>query len=252
VAYERELLRFIAWMGGKPRSEVLFDYRDHLRDKGLGPTTIQWRTTVARAFLKFAEVHRYVENPVVGDFKPLRGNSGFAPRVLSGRELKRLLNVPDRRSQRGKRDALVLACLAVGGLRAGEVCRLNADDVEIHQSRIVLHVVGKRRKHRLVPLQGKWVALLRSYVRSWSQSEGDRPLFWCGQRGHEDKRLTVAAVDYLVRLHAKESGLDGISAHALRHTAASLAIDAGEPVHRLRDRLGHSNIVVTSRYLHTR
>jgi integrase len=40
------------------------------------------------------------------------------------------------------------------------------------------------------------------------------------------------------------------SAHNLRHTAASLAIDAGEPLHRLRDRLGHSSVLVTSRYLH--
>jgi integrase len=239
-------------MGGKPRSEVLFDYRDHLRAKGLNPTTIQWRTTVARAFLRFAEIQGYVEGPIVGDFKPPRGNSGFAPRFLTDRDLRRLLNMPDRRSQKGKRDALILACLGVGGLRAGEVCRLNADHVEIHRSRIVLHVAGKLRKHRLVPLQGEWVGLLRSYVRSWPQSRGDRPLFWCGQRGHEDKRLTVAAVDYLVRRHARVAGLRGISAHALRHTAASLAIDAGEPLHRLRDRLGHSNIVVTSRYLHTR
>jgi preprotein translocase subunit SecY len=42
----------------------------------------------------------------------------------------------------------------------------------------------------------------------------------------------------------------GIIAHYLRHTAASLAIDAGEPLHRLRDRLGHSSVLVTSRYLH--
>lgn len=42
-----------------------------------------------------------------------------------------------------------------------------------------------------------------------------------------------------------------MSAHDLRHTAASLAIDAGEPLHRLRDRLGHSSVLVTSRYLHT-
>ncbi|MBU8912920.1 MAG: site-specific integrase [Spirochaetales bacterium] len=44
--------------------------------------------------------------------------------------------------------------------------------------------------------------------------------------------------------------LTSLHPHALRHTAASLAIDAGEPLHRLRDRLGHSSVLVTSRYLH--
>ncbi len=250
LAYERELRRFIAWVGGKPGPEVLFDYRDYLREKNLGPTTIQWRTTVARAFLRFGENQGYLNEPVVGDFKPPRGKTGFAPRILSRRELKRLLDAPDRRSQRGKRDALVLVCLGVGGLRASEVCRLNAADVQIQRGQIVLHVTGKRRKHRLVPLSGEWANLFRSYLRSWPKSQGDNSLFWCGQPGCEDKRLTVAAIDYLVRQHTKESGLHGISAHALRHTAASLAIDAGESLHRLRDRLGHSSILVTSRYLH--
>jgi integrase len=75
-------------------------------------------------------------------------------------------------------------------------------------------------------------------------------MFWCGQPGHETRRMTVAAVDYLVRTHARTAGLAGIGAHALRHTAASLAIESGEPLHHLRDRLGHSSVVVTSRYLH--
>ena len=250
VAYKRELRRFLAWLVGEPVPEVLYDYRDYLREKGLGPTTIQWRTTVARAFLKFAEAHGYLEGPVVGDFKPPKGKTGFAPRILSKRELNKLLTAPDRRSRRGKRDALVLACLGVGGLRASEVCRLNAEDVQIRHSQVVLHVNGKRRKRRLVPLPPEWCSLLRSYLRSWPECTGSASLFWCGQPGHEDKRLTGAAVDYVVRQNAEVAGLTGVSAHTLRHTAASQAIDAGEPLHRLRDRLGHSSVLITSRYLH--
>ena len=250
VAYERELRRFLAWLVGAPGPEILYDYRDCLREKGLGPTTIQWRTTVARAFLKFAENYGYLEETVVGDFKPPKGKTGFAPRILSKRELNQLLAAPDRRSRRGKRDALILACLGVGGLRASEVCRLNAEDVQIRRSGVVLHVNGKRRKHRLVPLPSEWSSLVRSYLRSWPECTGSTMLFWCGQPGHEDKRLTVAAIDYVVRRHALTAGLTGVSAHTLRHTAASLAVDAGEPIHRLRDRLGHSSVLVTSRYLH--
>ena len=250
VAYERELRRFLAWLGNEPGPGVLYDYRDYLREKGLGPTTIQWRTTVARSFLKFAEAHGYLEEPVVNDFRPPKGKTGFAPRVLSKWELKRLLTAPDRRSRRGKRDALVLICLGVGGLRASEVCRLNAEDVQIRRSQVVLHVNGKRRKHRLVPLPPEWCGLFRGYQRSWPECTGATPLFLCGQPGHEDKRLSVAAVDYVVRQNALATRLTGVSAHALRHTAASLAIDAGEPLHRLRDRLGHSSVLVTSRYLH--
>ena len=44
--------------------------------------------------------------------------------------------------------------------------------------------------------------------------------------------------------------IPGISAHSLRHTSASLGIESGEPIHHVRDRLGHSSIVVTEKYLH--
>jgi len=251
LAYERELRRFLSWLTDDPHAETLFDYRDHLRDRELSPTTVRWRTTVARAFLLFAEEHGHVQSGAAGDFKPPRGKSGFAPRVLSASELQQLLNAPDRRSRRGRRDTAALLCLGIGGLRAGEVCRLNVEHVRIECERVVLHVSGKGRKERLVSIPGKHSRVFRAYLSSWPESHGGRkPLFWCGQPGQESKRMTVSAIDYLVRMHGRAAELDGIGAHALRHTAASLAIEAGEPLHRLRDRLGHSSVLVTSRYLH--
>lgn len=250
-AYERELLRFLAWLPTAPTPEVLFDYRDFLRARSLGPTTIQWRTTVARAFLKFAADQIGVGAPEVGDFKPPKGTTGFVPHVLTRGQLSALVGAPDRRTKRGKRDGLVLAFMGVGGLRAGEVCRLDRVDITIRGGTVVLRVSGKGRKQRLVPLSGPWAAPVRSYMTAWPERGIDHePAFWCGQPGNEDRRLTVAAVDYLVRMHAATAGLAEVSAHDLRHTAASLAIDAGEPLHRLRDRLGHSSVLVTSRYLH--
>jgi integrase/recombinase XerD len=251
LAYERELRRFLAWLPTAPTTEVLFDYRDHLRARGLGSTTVQWRTTVARAFLKFAAAHTGAQVPAVGDFRPPKGVTGFAPHVLTRGQRSALLAAPDKRTRRGKRDALVLAFMGVGGLRAGEVCRLDRGDVTIQGGTVVMRVSGKGRKQRLVPLSGPWATPVRSYMGAWADRGVEtEPAFWCGQPGHEDRRLTVAAVDYIVRRYAAVADLKGVSAHDLRHTAASLAIDAGEPLHRLRDRLGHSSVLVTSRYLH--
>ncbi len=251
LAYERELRRFLAWLPGAPTAEVLFDYRDFLRMRGLGPTTVQWRTTVARAFLKFAAAQDGAQTPAVGDFRPPKGVTGFAPHVLTRGQLNALLAAPDRRTKRGKRDGLVLAFMGVGGLRAGEVCRLDREDTTIRNGTVVLRVSGKGRKQRLVALPGSWAAPVRSYMGAWPERGTDpEPAFWCGRPDHEERRLTVAAVDYIVRRKAAVAGLQDVSAHDLRHTAASLAIEAGEPLHRLRDRLGHSSVLVTSRYLH--
>ena len=50
VAYERELRRFLAWL---PAPEVgsCERYVAHLRERGLSPTTVRWRATVAAKFL---------------------------------------------------------------------------------------------------------------------------------------------------------------------------------------------------------
>lgn len=251
LAYERELRRFLAWLPAAATAEVLFDYRDHLRERKLGATTIQWRTTVARAFLKFAADQDGANAPAVGDFRPPKGTTGFVPHVLARQQLNALIAAPDRRTLRGKRDALVLAFMGIGGLRAGEVCRLSRADIRLQSGKVVLVVSGKGRKQRLVPLSGSWAGPVRSYMGAWVERDVEHePAFWCGQPGHEDRRLTVAAVDYIVRRHAASADLVDVSSHDLRHTAASLAIDDGEPLHRLRDRMGHSSLLVTSRYLH--
>ena len=250
-AYDRELRRFLAWLPAVLTAEILFDYRDHLREKGLGPTTIRWRTTIARRFLLFAKRRGLLELDLVADFKPPKGKVGFAPRVLTQGELDGLINAPDRRTARGRRDATVLVCLGVGGLRAGEVCRLNADDVEVRPHEVVLTVNGKGRKQRQVVLPGRWVALYQGYLKMWPRSrKPGNPFFWCGPSG--DRRLTGAAVDYLVRGAAEAVGVAGLNPHALRHTAATLEIYYGTPLPIVQAKLGHSSILTTMRYLHVR
>ena len=248
-AYDREIARFLAWLHENPTSETLFDYRDHLREKGLGPTTIRWRTTVIKRLLQWSTRRGFLDRDLTADFTPPKGKTGFAPRVLSAGELARLLDAPDRRTARGRRDAAILVCLGVGGLRAGEVCALNAQDVLIRDHEVVLTVNGKGKKQRMVTLPGKHVALFRAYLAMWKKCrKPGRPYFWGGRS--DSKRMTVAGIDYLVKRTGEEAEIPGLHPHALRHTAATLAIRSGMPLHDVQTKLGHSAITTTARYLH--
>ena len=248
-AYKRELTRFLDWLPATPTDETLFDYRDHLRKKNLGPTTIRWRTTVARSFLLFAKRRGLLDLDLVADFKPPKGKTGFAPRVLAQSELDRLLDAPDRRTAKGRRDAAILVCLGVGGLRAGEVCALNAQDVLIRDHEVVLTVNGKGRKQRTVDLPGQWIGLFQAYLRMWGKSrKPGTPFFWGGRL--DDKRITGAGIDYLVKQAGQAAGIHSLHPHALRHTAATIALKSGETLNRVMTKLGHSTVSTTARYLH--
>ena len=50
--------------------------------------------------------------------------------------------------------------------------------------------------------------------------------------------------------HAVQSALPGVRFHDLRHTAASLLIQAGVDLYRVGTILGHSDIRTTKRYTH--
>jgi integrase/recombinase XerC len=144
----------------------------------------------------------------------------------------------------------ILVCLGVGGLRAGEVCALSFGDVESTNHRVVLRVNGKGRKVRLVPLSGPAAEAIRAYRRDAvnGRTPADAPFFTSLRE--RPLRLTVPSVDYILRRCCEAAGIPRINAHALRHTAASFAIEGGMPLHRVRDLLGHSSVLVTSRYLH--
>jgi len=249
VAYEREVVRFLAWLD-RPEVGCVERYVAALRAQGLSPTTVRWRATVAAKYLRSACDQGILADDPTRGFRAPKGTSGFAPRVLSAGDLRRLLRAPDRRSHRGKRDLAILVCLGVGGLRAGEVCALSHGDVESTSHRVVLRVNGKGRKVRLVPLSGPAAEALRAYRRdAVTRRPPDDAPFFTSLRTHP-MRLTVPSVDYILRRCCEQAGLPRINAHALRHTAASIAIEGGMPLHRVRDLLGHSSVLVTSRYLH--
>lgn len=57
----------------------------------------------------------------------------------------------------------------------------------------------------------------------------------------------------IVKAAAVRAGIQGnVSAHWLRHSHASHALDRGANIALVRDTLGHSSLAVTSRYTHAK
>jgi integrase/recombinase XerD len=170
------------------------------------------------------------------------------PPVLSPEEVKRVLTLATSLKARA------MLTLAYGcGLRAGEVVRLRAGDIDSEQM-IIRIVQSKGRKDRHVMLPAEVLALLRQWwkVRPSGADAGIAG----GQRWLFPGRsarlpLTTRQFARLFKEAAKAAGLrKTLSLHTLRHSFATHLLERGTDIRLIQALLGHDKLETTARYTH--
>jgi integrase/recombinase XerD len=161
--------------------------------------------------------------------------------VLSRDEIDRLeLFAPT------ERDKLILRLLADTGIRVGELCGLELDDVIAAQDRrAFVKVRGKGAKERLVPLAPPLVRRIERYVRVRPVDARGTRLFIAARRdaNGEFAPLTSSGVLQLIRAAADRAGMTRrIHPHLFRHSFATEALRRGMNPVQLAQLLGHSGL----------
>lgn len=196
---------------------------------------------------------RILANPAEGVALPRKTRKQH--RYLSHEQLHAVANAA------GEHRALVFV-LGYCGLRWGEMAGLRVKDVDLKRRRI--HVernavevgskieVGtpKSHKRRSVPVPAFMVPLLASQM----EDRGAEDLLFTNARGGfiTRPRLFTAADKALDTKHAswftralRAAGVEQMTLHDLRHTAASLAVSAGANVKAVQRMLGHASAAMT-------
>jgi integrase len=148
-----------------------------------------------------------------------------------------------------------LAELLLGtGCRIGEALALDWADVDLDAGRVRISrslkdggVGGtKGDRARLVALDPYVVEALRTHQRATRRIAG--PVF-ASRTGTRLDRHNVRRSGHDVAI--RDAGLaPGLRIHDLRHTAATLAIAAGESISFVQNQLGHRDVRTTQRYAH--
>ena len=168
------------------------------------------------------------------------------PPVLSPEEVKRVLTMATSLKARA------MLTLAYGcGLRASEVVRLRACDIDSEQM-IIRVVQAKGRKDRHVMLPAEILELLRQWwkrrptKRDADVSREQRWLFPGRIDGHP---TTARQFGRLFKEAAKAAGLrKAISLHSLRHSFATHLLEDGKDIRLIQALLGHEKLDTTARY----
>ena len=193
---------------------------------------------ILRQILNFAVAHGYIEsNPTRG----INQNRRTAiTRFLSRTELRRLRLALDSLSHKGigaRQQAGIIRLLLLTGCRRGEILSLRWNEV----GKDTLALGDTKTGPRTVHLNAEARRIIERQPRGESAFVFPSPLYKDRPRG---KHLP------LWNTVRRQSGIEDVRLHDLRHTFASHAIMNGVPVPVVSRLLGHSNVSMTLRYAH--
>ncbi len=220
--------------------------------RGRARTTLSRRATAVRVFTAWAaRTGRSSTDPgaLLGSPKPHR----TLPPALRVDEARALLEAgaghADDGSPVGLRDVAILELLYATGIRVGELCGLDVDDLD--RERRVVRVLGKGRKERTVPYGLPAERALAAWLergRSRLAVTGSGAALFLGARG---RRIDQRAVRSLVhRRLADVPGAPDLGPHGLRHTAATHLLEGGADLRTVQELLGHASLATTQIYTH--
>jgi integrase len=253
-AYLRSTDEERAFLGGQllEQRRVLEGWIASLRAQGVTHTTVNtyWRG-LHGAFVRIAREDnlttptQYVETPRPGKSLPR-----FLTRTALADVFRFVRNFqwPGGRFQHARNIALI-AVMALGGCRRGEVLRMQVEDVDCAEGTIrIKRGKGPRGgKPRVICMPPALVAAMTTYMdlRSDRELATDRVFVSVGA----DTAIADTTIRRLCRLITTKTGIH-VAPHLLRHTCATLMRQAGIADRLSMDQLGHSSLGVLQRYSH--
>ena len=138
------------------------------------------------------------------------------------------------------------------GLRLSEGINLTIGDIDSTNMRVHIRD-SKGNKDRLVPLPENTLLRLRYF---WSLHRHPSFIFPSRKRGLKNAHLVTIPIDRsgiqsAMKTVVRQLGIKKkISCHSLRHSYATHLLEAGVDLIELQKILGHSSVLVTSRYTH--
>ena len=143
------------------------------------------------------------------------------PPVLTDDQLKALLDSCRGPDFSDRRDAAIIRVLIDTGLRLAEIAGLqwSADphESDVDFSTRGLHVMGKGRRPRTVPIGVKATQALDRYLRARrGHPAADLSWLWLGKKG----QMTGSGIRQMLERRGELVGIKGLHPHQLRHTFA--------------------------------
>jgi site-specific recombinase XerD len=206
-------------------------------------------TTVVRSLLRFAHYRGYIDRSLVGAVPAVaHWSMASIPRALPLEAIRRVLAQSKlRRTPCGLRDRAILLVLARLGLRAREVMLLELDDID--WTNACIHICGKGRRERPLPLPHDVGEAIAVYLRSGRPASSCRRVFlrtrapW---RGVAKSSAISAIIGRALKRAQVRSATHG--AHQFRHSLATNMLRQGASLTEIGQVMRHHDPNTTRLY----
>lgn len=210
------------------------------------PLTLSKDISSLRAFGSYVErMGIWPENLALLIERPKASRS--LPRVLSVKQVEKILSAIDSSSLVGKRDSALFELIYSCGLRISEACGLLMENLHLNEQLILVH--GKGDKERIVPFGETARRKLEEYLfeaRPVLVGSKIVPEVFVNYRGEAISRKGVWKKFKELNILA---GIDA-KVHTLRHSFATHLLAGGADLRSVQELLGHSDLATTQIYTH--
>ena len=212
-SYRRDIRKYLAYLRkekiegpAKVSRQAITGYLDYLKQAGHAPSTISRNIASIRSFYNFLIQENLVEENPAQQLETPRLEKKL-PRVLTTKEVDRLLGQPRTDDQSGLRDKAMLELLYASGIRVSELVSLNTSDFNPEVG--FLRCRGKGMKERIVPIGTMAINVVQDYLHNCRnrlvKKNDERALFL----NHHGRRLTRQGFWKILKKYAQKSKISG-------------------------------------------
>jgi integrase/recombinase XerD len=243
MAYATDLQAFFRWCASagldplNASRQAVEQYARDLESQGRTPSTVARKLATLSGFYSYATDEGILPlSPVQRVRRPRVGRES----QTLGLDRDQACTFLAQAAAASPRDHALACLLILNGLRASEAAGLNVADLGTERGHQIIIVAGKGGTSYRVPLAPRTAEAIREHL----DGRTDGPLLLSNGSGP----LTRSDVSRIVRRLAHRANLPRVSPHGLRHTAVTLALDAGASLRDVQDFARHADPRTTRRY----
>lgn len=223
--------------------------------EGMAATTVRRRlAALSSLFVHLIKFGVVETNPVRNVERPRIERREGMTLAFSQKQARRILDAPKDNTVLGLRDRAILAVGLQVGFRRAEIAGLKVGDFHMNRGFDSLKVVRKGGKKGSLAIHPQAAQRIREYLeKAGHGTDHGGPLFRPvrGNREGQDERrhLHPDVIDRILRKYARRIGLSrGYSAHSMRATFITTALDNGASLEDVQQAAGHADPSTTKLY----